>query len=90
MSHANKSKFTKHYGQSAFTTILICLCISVADIAILRQYMDWENRRRDKEQGLKIDPEPRGVSNLAAREGHISQTNIDETDCVNTQFRYYL
>lgn len=66
------------------------MCIGIVDIILLRLYMDWENHRRDREQGLRIDLEPRSLSSSAARAEYTLQTNMDETDTVNLQFRYYL
>jgi ACS family allantoate permease-like MFS transporter len=55
-------------------------------ILTLRQYIQWENRRRDKAQGLHIDPE----TVRAEREDIEAQMIADETDWENKSFRYIL
>lgn len=42
------------YG-SAFEGILVCMGLAAVSIMGLRQYMSWENMRRDLEQGVVID-----------------------------------
>jgi ACS family allantoate permease-like MFS transporter len=71
---------------SAFEGILVCMVLSVVSIMVMRQYMVWENKRRDREQGVEIDPESKKVNT----EEHLVQTGLDETDWVNKRFRYYL
>ena len=73
------------YG-SAFEGILICMALSAISIMVLRQYMAWENKRRNREQGITIDPET-AVSQI---EEHLVQSGLDETDWENKKFRYYL
>jgi MFS transporter, ACS family, allantoate permease len=47
----------------------------------------WENSRRDKEQGMHINPEEtRGVDLHA----DVSLEQVDETDRQNRSFRYIL
>lgn len=75
------------YG-SAFEGILVCIALAAVSIMILRQYMVWENKRRDREQGVHIDPEVRGEQE--STEDHLVQAGLDETDWENKQFRYYL
>jgi MFS family permease len=73
---------------SAFEGILICMILSAVSVMALRQYMDWENKRRDREQGVHIDPEVKGSRD--STEDHLVQAGLDETDWTNKQFRYYL
>lgn len=73
---------------SAFEGILVCMALSAVSIMCLRQYMDWENKRRDREQGLQIDPEAKGYG--GSTEVHLVQVGLDETDWANRKFRYYL
>lgn len=47
----------------------------------------WENARRDKEQGVKIDPEEVRQISLSADEEVLQ---VDETDIQNRSFRYIL
>jgi hypothetical protein len=47
----------------------------------------WENARRDKEQGVKIDPEASRQILLSAEE---SRLQVDQTDKENKSFRYIL
>jgi ACS family allantoate permease-like MFS transporter len=67
---------------------IICLCLGILTIMILRQYMDWENKRRDQVQGVCIEVEP--------KEKRINGTvdlpsfGLDETDWEQTGFRYIL
>ncbi|OBT95747.1 hypothetical protein VE01_06411 [Pseudogymnoascus verrucosus] len=75
------------YG-SAFEGILVCLALSAAFILALRQYMDWDNKRRDREQGVHIDPEVKGSER--STEEHLVETGLDETDWMNRKFRYHL
>lgn len=73
---------------SAFEGILVCMVISALSIMALRQYMDWENKRRDREYGVHIDPEVKGSADSTA--DHLVQAGLDETDWENKRFRYYL
>ena len=50
--------------------------------------MDWDNKRRDQEQGIRIDPEAKNPKE--ATEGCLVELGLDETDWVNKRFRYYL
>jgi ACS family allantoate permease-like MFS transporter len=70
-------------------TYISCLCLGIVTILVLRQYMDWENKRRDRVQGVCIEVEPRekgrnGVVELPAALG------LDETDWQQAGFRYIL
>ncbi|KAJ3495451.1 hypothetical protein NLG97_g3391 [Lecanicillium saksenae] len=53
--------------QSAFQCIMICNILAGMSVVALRQYMAWDNRRRDREQGVHIDPEIKGGENEDAR-----------------------
>jgi ACS family allantoate permease-like MFS transporter len=68
--------------------MIACLCVSIFLAVALRQYMDWENKRRDREQGVYIDPEPRDSGE--EQEEETSSDRIVLTDWENKQFRYYL
>lgn len=50
-------------------------------------YLDWENRRRDRVQGVKIDPEETRAVDLESDE---ALADVDETDVQNKNFRYIL
>lgn len=67
---------------------IICLCLGLVTIVVLRQYMDWENKRRDRVQGIVIEVEPREKS----REGVVvlPSFGLDETDWEQESFRYIL
>lgn len=54
---------------------------------IFRVYLDWENRRRDRVQGVKIDPEETRAVDLESDE---ALADVDETDVQNKNFRYIL
>jgi MFS family permease len=74
--------------ESAFEGILVCMVVSTISIIALRQYMDWQNKRRDQEQGVHIDPEAK--ESERSTEEHLVLSGLDETDLVNRRFRYYL
>ncbi|RAL62620.1 hypothetical protein DID88_004467 [Monilinia fructigena] len=82
-----KSHEAPHY-QTAYNGMIACLVISIALSLILRQYMDWENKRRDREQGLYIDPEPRHVEDID--DADLTVDRVVLTDWENKKFRYYL
>lgn len=77
-------------SQSGFTAILVSLVASVVIILILRTYMSWENHRRNKAQGIVIDPEARLGAGTIDDEDEIASLALDETDWENKAFRYYL
>lgn len=62
------------------------LVISVLAAFILRQYMDWENKRRDRQQGVHIDPEDFDKENMDMP----VDTDDDSTDWENITLRYIL
>jgi MFS family permease len=63
---------------SALTGLIVCYCGMVVVAIILRQYMWWENRRRDKKYGV-------GEDEQAVRDGF-----SDLTDGQAKHFRYAL
>lgn len=69
---------------SALTGLIVCYCGIVVVVLALRQYMWWENRRRDKRLG----------GGLASTEGAdaegILEGFTDQTDKANLHFRYGL
>lgn len=73
--------------QSAFVGIMVCMIIAAISIIALRQYMAWDNKRRDRDQGVCIDPEVEDVSDVHAR---LVKAGVDETDWENKRFRYFL
>ncbi|GKU07219.1 dal5-allantoate and ureidosuccinate permease [Fusarium langsethiae] len=72
---------------TAYTTILACFAITIALVVGMYLYLNWENRRRDQEQGEKRDPEESRRVDLSA-DGMLLQ--VDETDMENKNFRYIL
>lgn len=68
--------------------MIACLVISTVLSIILRQYMDRENKRRDREQGVYIDPEPKHVEDTD--DVDLTVERIVLTDWENKKFRYYL
>lgn len=50
--------------------------------------MDWDNKQRDREQGLYIDPEPKGTTGV--QEDNLISERIVMTDWENRSYRYYL
>lgn len=73
--------------QGAFEGIMICMIVAALSIMVLRQYMAWENKRRDREQGVHIDPEIEGGESEHTR---LVRAGVDETDWSNKEFRYFL
>ncbi|KAJ6099660.1 hypothetical protein N7467_001195 [Penicillium canescens] len=72
---------------TAYTTILVCYAITIGLLVGFRFYLMWENARRDKEQGVKIDPEEVRQISLSPDEEVLQ---VDETDIQNRSFRYIL
>ncbi|KAE8155304.1 major facilitator superfamily domain-containing protein [Aspergillus avenaceus] len=79
-----KSSEAPHY-YTAYTTILICFAITIAMTMVLRVYLEIENKRRDKQQGVHIDPEESREIDLHTDE---ALEQVDETDLQNRGFRY--
>ncbi|CVL11142.1 related to DAL5-Allantoate and ureidosuccinate permease [Fusarium proliferatum] len=73
------------YG-TAFTALFAIFCILIGLILVFRQYLAWENSRRDKAQGVYIDAESPQRDAMPA----IAMEATDETDFENMNFRYYL
>lgn len=69
--------------------MVACLVISIAFCIVLRQYMDWDNKRRDREQGVYIDPEPKPVVD-GIDDVDLMVDRVVLTDWENRSFRYYL
>lgn len=65
---------------SGFKACLACLSVSVALTAVLRAYLVWENRRRDRVYGV--------VANENSDEVDVALGLSDQTDFELTQFRY--
>jgi ACS family allantoate permease-like MFS transporter len=55
-------------------------------ILVLGQYMDWENKRRDRVQGVFIEVEPKVASETDVVE--LPTFALDETDWEQESFRY--
>ncbi|KAJ5979558.1 hypothetical protein N7481_006856 [Penicillium waksmanii] len=72
---------------TAYTTILVCYAISIGLLVGFRFYLVWENARRDKEQGVKIDPEETRRIEITTDE---DINHVDQTDKQNRYFRYIL
>ncbi|KOS47689.1 hypothetical protein ACN38_g1366 [Penicillium nordicum] len=72
---------------TAYTTILVCYAVTIGLVIVFRFYLMWENARRDKEQGVKIDPEEVRRVNLSTDEVALQ---VDLTDEENRSFRYIL
>jgi hypothetical protein len=64
----------------------VIFCILIGLILAFRQYLAWENTRRDKAQGVYIDAES---PDRDAMSGAVMEAT-DETDFENKNFRYYL
>ncbi|KAF9890765.1 hypothetical protein FE257_005634 [Aspergillus nanangensis] len=73
--------------KTAYTTILICFAITIVMALGFRVYLQLENRRRDREQGVRIDAEESRPVHVDADE---DLDQVDETDKQNRSFRYVL
>jgi len=71
-------------------TYIICLCLGVLTIMVLRQYMDLENKRRDRAQGVCIEVEPRNRNRTGEGVVELPSFGLDETDWEQEGFRYIL
>ncbi|KOC14752.1 putative vitamin H transporter [Aspergillus flavus AF70] len=82
-----KKNQAPHY-YSAFAAILACFCIAVLDVVLLRLYMVWENKRRDRKQGRAIEPETKEAEDS----GHSTAGREvgDVSDWQNPNFRFCL
>lgn len=71
---------------------IICLCLGILDILVLRQYMDWDNKKRDRVQGFCIEAEPSKLVELDGGSGvvQLPPSGLDETDLEQESFRYIL
>jgi len=80
-----------HY-RTGCEVCIICLCLGILDILLLRQYMDWENKRRDRVQGVVIEAEPGKVVGTDSGNGvvELPSAGVDETDFEQENFRYIL
>ncbi|KAL3457758.1 major facilitator superfamily domain-containing protein [Aspergillus heterothallicus] len=72
--------------ESAWLGIMISLAIALVAILALRQLLQFQNQRRDRQQGVAIDPESREVMETE----EVVVLDKDETDWENRSFRYYL
>lgn len=52
--------------------------------------MSWENHRRNKAQGVDINPEGGHGAATIDDEDILAAVELDETDWENKSFRYYL
>lgn len=57
---------------------------------VLRFYLDAQNKRRDREQGIKIEAEPKEKVPVLVNEELLEGVEVDVTDWQNPRFRYYL
>jgi len=71
--------------QTGCEVCIICLCLAILTTLILRQLMDRENKRRDRNQGMIIDAETASAKSL-----DLIDEQLDETDWENKSFRYIL
>ncbi|KAJ9622827.1 hypothetical protein H2204_011436 [Knufia peltigerae] len=80
-----KPKYT-----TAFTSIMAVSAFDIVLLFLFRCYLDWMNKKRDREQGIHIDPEIRGVDDVDESRIHPSTEGEDLTDWQNQRFRYVL
>lgn len=62
------------------------LGIAFVAILVLREVLHFQNKQRDSQQNVNIDPESREAIDIE----ELSMTTKDETDWENPRFRYYL
>jgi hypothetical protein len=65
---------------------MISHAIAFVTVLVLRQLFDYQNRSRNRKQGVNIDPE----AYRAADAEEIIALDKNETDWENQSFRYYL
>jgi MFS transporter, ACS family, allantoate permease len=75
--------------RTGYNTYIASLSLGIVTILVLRQYMDFENKRRDQQQGVCIEPEPKAGSGDDLVELP-SSFGLDETDWEQQDFRYIL
>ncbi|KGO39840.1 Major facilitator superfamily domain, general substrate transporter [Penicillium expansum] len=80
-------KEAPHY-LTAYNGCLGSLAVAIGLAVILRFYLDWENKRRDKEQGVYIDPEAIDIFEHDLDDMMLAR--VIQTDWENRSFRYYL
>jgi len=76
------------YYRTGCEVYIICLCLAILTILLLRQYMDWENKRRNQMQGVCIEAEPK--ENVESVVEELPSFGLDETDWEQERFRYIL
>ncbi|CAH0023111.1 unnamed protein product [Clonostachys rhizophaga] len=67
---------------TAFVTLLVCLCLSTADMLGLAAFFHWRNVARDKKYGAPVATED-APAVIGAR------AKLDITDWKNKNYRYY-
>ncbi|TVY83359.1 putative transporter [Lachnellula suecica] len=80
------SREAPHY-QTAYKTTFACSAIEIVMLLGFRFYLQWENNRRDKLQGVHIEAEDVRKVDLQTDE---ALALLDETDWENKSFRYVL
>ncbi|OJJ51394.1 hypothetical protein ASPZODRAFT_156286 [Penicilliopsis zonata CBS 506.65] len=82
---------------TAFTSMMVIFAVDAVLLLLFRVYLDQANKKRDREQGIYINPEPKDgeVINAApsSGRGHDDleiEEPADQTDWENRSFRYYL
>jgi MFS transporter, ACS family, allantoate permease len=75
------------YYRTGCEVYIICLCLGILTILCLRQYMDWENKRRDRVQGVVIEAEPKHKEKTVEE---LPSFGLDQTDWEQERFRYIL
>ena len=63
------------------------MVLATVSVLVLRQVMVYQNSRRNRIQGFKIDPE---IASRVQGEEVFQGQEVDETDWQNAYFRYYL
>lgn len=75
--------------------MLVVYCVDVVLLILFRVYLQQANAKRDREQGVHIEPEPRDgdvaidVRGVEEESTHATEP-LDQTDGENRNFRYYL
>ena len=72
--------------------MLVIFILDAVLLALFRIYLDYVNKKRDREQGVVMDPEPRGIENAISPDETSSERTeeVDMTDWENRGLRYHV
>lgn len=72
--------------------MLVMFVVQVVLLIFFRCYLNYSNKRRDRQPGVEIDPESRESEGHCVHPGEPSGSNdrVEKTDWGNPSFRYHL